>query len=241
MRESALEIAGLHKSYGKKPVLTGVDLCVEKGEIKGLIGINGAGKTTLIECVCGINPFAEGRIRVEGEDASSSKGRRRIRALIGYMPQSFGMFNDLTVRENLAYLVTVYDIEKARVESCLKECFLEEMKDCLASRLSGGYKQMLSLACAIIHRPTLLILDEPTVAMDPLFRERFWRIVKKLNQDGCTILFITHHLEELEKCDSFACLAEGRIVCDEKLSDLSEKDTRVRDAFLARFFGEEKV
>ena len=155
------------------------------------------------------------------------------------MPQTFGMFNDLTIKENLSYLCALYDLGGERVSECLKTCCLEKEKDFLAGNLSGGYKQMLSLACAIIHRPKLLILDEPTVAMDLLFRERFWEIIRELNTAGCTILFITHYLEELKKCDCFACLSEGRIVYDGTLSEIAEETLKSKDSFFAHFFGGE--
>ena len=236
-----LRVVDLHKYYGNDRILAGVDLHVRKGEIKGLIGVNGAGKTTLIECVCGVKPLTSGKVYIKDQDISKTSARNAVKPLIGYMPQAFGMFNDLTTEENLSYLCAVYGIEKPRLEDVIKECFLEKERKVLACNLSGGYRKLLSMACALIHRPELLILDEPTVAMDPIFRERFREIVKKEKEKGRTILFITHYFEELRDCDTFACLSDGRIVYEGAVSDVLEKSSAEQEAFWQNFFlGEKK-
>ena len=127
------------------------------------------------------------------------------------MPQSFGMFNDLTVQENLGYVCSIYNVSTDKIDEIIDMCYLTDQKHTLAKNLSGGYKQLLSIATVLIHNPEVCILDEPTSAMDPIFRKNFWKIIKECNKKGTTILLITHYLEELLECDRFACLAQGEI------------------------------
>ncbi|MBQ7798662.1 MAG: ABC transporter ATP-binding protein, partial [Clostridia bacterium] len=154
--------------------------------------------------------------------------RNDIKMIIGYMPQTFCLFNDLTVKENLGYLSAVYGLnEQVEVQRIIELCNLTSMQNKLAQNLSGGYRQLLSLAGAIIHSPKFLILDEPTSAMDPLFRKNFWKIINECRNNGCTVLVITHYMEELFQCDSFACLSNGKIVFDgrtEQFKHLGELD-----------------
>lgn len=211
-----LKVENVYKAYKNKKVLKGVNFSLKEGEIKGLIGVNGAGKSTLIELVCGVKKIDSGKIYLNNLDIESKQNKLPIKFVFGYMPQSFSLFNDLTVSENLRYLCSVYKLdEEKEVKRVLKLCKLEEVSNVLASHLSGGYRQLLSLAGALIHSPKLLILDEPTSSMDPLFRKNFWKIIKDCDS---TILVITHYMEELLKCDSFACLSNGKIVYDGKLS-----------------------
>ena len=214
-----LKINNVYKAYKTNQVLKGITTEVNKGEIKGLIGVNGAGKSTLIELVCGVKSIDSGEILLDGIDVKDQSRRNEIKYIIGYMPQSFTLFNDLTVRENMGYLSAVYGLdENMAVDRVLNLCNLTSMADRLAQNLSGGYRQLLSLAGAIIHSPKLLILDEPTSAMDPLFRKSFWKIVKSCRDEGCTVLVITHYMEELFECDSFACISSGKIAFDGETS-----------------------
>lgn len=214
-----LKITNVHKSYKDNHVLKGVSTFVKKNEIKGLIGVNGAGKSTLIELICGVKQIDQGQITLNKINVQDKTKRDDIKHIIGYMPQSFCLFNDLTVEENLGYLCAIYDLDEKEVERILSLCNLESMRKKLAINLSGGYKQLLSLAGAIIHSPKFLVLDEPTSAMDPLFRKNFWKIVKECQRFGCTVLVITHFMEELLECDSFACLSNGKIVYDGETSN----------------------
>jgi len=214
-----LDVKGVYKKYKDKQVLKGVNLKVEKGQIKGLVGVNGAGKTTLIELICRVKQADKGEILVDGIKLNNAK---KIKRIVGYMPQSFSLFLDLTVRENLDYLCAVYGLDEKVIDKILVNCNLVEMKNKLAKNLSGGYKQLLSLAGAIVHSPKLLILDEPTSAMDPIFRKEFWKIINNCKSQGTTVLIITHYMEELLNCDSFACLSNGVIVFDGKVSDYSQ-------------------
>lgn len=212
-----LEIKEMFKNYGNHQVLTGVTFSLKPGELKGLIGVNGSGKTTMIECICGIKPFEKGEIIVAGLDVKNKKNCEKIKKIFGYMPQSYTMFGDLTVRENLSYIASVYNLHQERVDEIINICCLTSYSNVLANKLSGGYKQLLSLAGAIIHNPKLLILDEPTSAMDPIFRNKFWEIIHDYHNHGASVLLITHYVEEVNECENFMCLADGKIVYDGKV------------------------
>lgn len=208
-----LKIENLYKSYSKKQVLTGVDLEIQKNDIVALIGINGAGKSTLLEIICGVIKKNQGKIMVDNIDIDDKKHKKLLKFKIGYMPQSFRMFNDMTVKENLDYLVAVYNLKKDTTSKIMQLCELLDKKNILAQNLSGGYRQLLSLAGTIIHNPEFLILDEPTSAMDPIFRSMFWKIIKTLNKEnGTTVLVTTHYLEEISECNKMMCLANGKII-----------------------------
>ena len=214
-----LKINNVWKSYKDNTVLRGVNLKINKGEIKGLIGVNGAGKSTLIELVCGVKQIDEGQIFID--DISVNSKNKKLKYMFGYMPQIFCLFNDLTVEENLGYLCAVYGLdEKKEIERILSLCNLASMRNKLASNLSGGYKQLLSLASCLMHSPKLLILDEPTSAMDPIFRKNFWKIIKEYKKMGGTVFVITHFMEELLECDNFACLSKGKVVFEKDSSGL---------------------
>lgn len=218
-----LIINDLVKNFKKKKVLKGVNFHVKRGEIKGLIGVNGAGKSTLIECLCGVKKFDKGQIIIDGNSITDKKKKATIKNTIGYMTQSFSLFNDLSVEENLGYLCAVYDIDQSNVDRVIELCYLNEHRKSLAKNLSGGYKQLLSMASAIIHSPKLLILDEPTASMDPIFRRRFWWVVKECRKNSITALVITHYMEELAECDSFVCLSDGQVAFDGTLKDYKKR------------------
>lgn len=215
-----LKITNVYKKYKNNEVLKGVTFSVKEGEIKGLIGVNGVGKSTLIECICGIKKRDSGEIEINGLNVDDKSFSKTIKHIVGYMPQSFNLFNDLTVEENLGYLCAVFQLKKdGIIENILDTCFLTPYKKMLAQNLSGGYKQLLSLAAALIHSPKILILDEPSSAMDPLFRKRFWEIINTCRESGVTILLITHHMEELIECDSFVCLSNGVVSFEGNVKD----------------------
>ena len=216
-------VNNLKKSYNKNIVLKSINFSVKSGDIKALIGINGSGKSTLVEAICGIRKFDEGKILIDNLDVSDLKNKMILNNIVGYMPQSFCMFNDLTVYENLVYVCSIYNINKDKIQAVLNQCYLTKYEKCLAGNLSGGYKQLLSLAAVIIHEPKLLVLDEPTAAMDPIFRKKFWNIIKDLNKQNITILLITHYIEELLECDTFSLLANGTIVYDGKVSEFKKQ------------------
>jgi ABC-2 type transport system ATP-binding protein len=218
-----LEVKNLHKSYNKNIVLNNLSLKVDDSEIVALIGINGSGKTTLLELICGIKKIDSGDILINDINLKDRRNIIKVKNIIGYMPQSFSLFNDLTVKENLKYLATIYNVEdKERVNKTIDMCYLKDKENYLAKNLSGGFKQLLSLAGSIIHNPKFLILDEPTSAMDPLFRKQFWEIVHNCNKIGTTVLVTTHYMEEIFECDTLMCLAKGNIIHQTPIKDLFE-------------------
>lgn len=216
-----IEIIDVKKSYKNKNVLNGVSFNILDGEIKGMIGVNGAGKSTLIEIICGVKKMDAGKIVINGIDIKDRAKKKNIQNSIGYMPQNFSLFNDLTVRENLEYLCAVYGKNKARVDELMEMCQIKDYAKMLAKNLSGGYRQLLSMAGAIIHAPKFLILDEPTAAMDPIFRRKFWQIVHKIRGKDVSVLIITHYMEELVECDNFVCLSGGLITFNGNLNQFN--------------------
>lgn len=228
-----LKITNLNKSYKNKKVLIDLNLNINKNDIVALIGINGAGKSTMLEIICGLIKKNSGNVEISGINLDDKKQRKLLKYKIGYMPQYFSMFNDLTVKENLNYLCAVYKIDNKRTEEILRLCNLDDKKNQLAKNLSGGYKQLLSLAGTIIHSPELLILDEPTSAMDPIFRQLFWKIIKELNKNGTTILVTTHYIEEISECNKLMCLAQGRIIIEQSTQslDISSNNSKLKKIF----------
>lgn len=214
-----VNVENISKSYKDKLVCNCINLRVKKGEIKALIGANGSGKSTLIELILGIRNIDKGKVVIGKLDVADKKNREKLNRFIGYVPQTFSLFNDLTVYENLGYICSIYGVDFKRINNILEICYLKEYKNVLAQNLSGGYKQLLALASVLIHNPKLIILDEPTSAMDPIFRKKFWEILKKYNASGVTIFLITHFIEELLECDSFACLSNGEIKFDGKVDE----------------------
>lgn len=214
-----LKIENLNKKYKNFEVLKNVNLTLNKNQIYALIGLNGAGKTTLVDCICKIKKMDSGKVFIDDIEISSKKNFNSVKKILGYMPQSFALFNDLTVEENLKYLSSVYNISLDKVDDVINLCSLENYKKVLAQNLSGGYRQLLSLAGSIIHNPKLLILDEPTSAMDPVFRDNFWKIIKEFKTKEKTVLVITHYIEDVLKCDKCFCLKNGTITEEKDISD----------------------
>ena len=227
-----LKIENLHKSYGKKEILKGLTLNIEDGDIVALIGVNGAGKSTMLEIICGLIKKNSGSVEIANMNIDKRGNRKKIKYILGYMPQYFSMFNDLTVKENLKYLCTVYGIkDKNRCQDIIKLCNLEDKQNQLAKNLSGGYRQLLSLAGTIINLPKFLIMDEPTSAMDPIFRSKFWDIIKKLNSDGTTILVTTHYIEEIIECNKMFCLSNGVITIEKDTKELEIENKKYKNIF----------
>ena len=218
-----LKIKDVYKSYKDKQVLKGVSFDVLDKEVKAIIGVNGAGKSTLIEIVCNVKKADSGEIYLNDYNVFDKKNSLKIKKIFGYMPQSFCMFNDLTVKENLGYVATIYNLDNSVVEKTIKDCGLEKYSKTLAKNLSGGYRQLLSMATALIHSPDIIILDEPTSSMDPIFRKKFWEIIHNYKKQDKMVLLITHYLEELMQCNSFVCLSDGKICYDGKVDDFKEK------------------
>ena len=209
-----IQIRGLRKRFGNVDAIQGIDLSIEEGEIFGLIGPDGAGKSTLIRMLAGILEATEGTIALRGIDAM--KDYEKVRNLVGYMPQTFGLYGALTVEENLRAVARIHGVRSAefkkRVERLYQFSGLGSFRERRAAQLSGGMRQKLGLSCVLVHEPPILLLDEPTVGVDPVSRREFWEILHALSARGSTILISTPYLEEAERCHRIAFLKGGRIL-----------------------------
>ena len=205
----AIAVRGLTKRFGGRTVVDHVDLVVEPGRICGFLGPNGSGKTTTLRMICGLLIPDEGEGEVLGLDLATK--RRAIKHQIGYMTQKFGLFSDLSIAENLEFIARVYrlDNRKARVDAALERLGLTSRSTQLAGKLSGGWKQRLALAAAVLHEPKILLLDEPTAGVDPQARREFWDQIHGLAREGMTVLVSTHYMDEAERCHEIAYIAYG--------------------------------
>jgi ABC-2 type transport system ATP-binding protein len=209
-----VETRGLTKRFGTFTAVDALDLAVEPGEVFGLLGSNGAGKTTAIRMLCGLLRPSAGAARVLGIDVAREP--ERVRRGIGYMTQRFSLYGDLTVRQNLRFFGGVYGLEgrrwKEREAWALALSELEGREDLLAGDLPGGWKQRLALACAMLHEPRVVFLDEPTGGVDPLSRRRFWGLIDEMAGAGVTLIVTTHYLDEAEHCHRLGLMHAGRLV-----------------------------
>ena len=205
---------GLVKRFGDFTAVDHVSFTIERGEIVGFLGPNGAGKSTTIRMLCGLLRPTEGVARVAGLDVT--RAPERVRENIGYMSQKFSLYNDLTVVENLRFFGGIYRVAKTalaeRIRFAVDMAGLNGREDALVSTLAGGWKQRLALGCAILHRPPILFLDEPTSGVDPQSRRRFWDLIHALADDGITILVSTHYMDEAEYCNRVALIDRGRLI-----------------------------
>lgn len=205
----AIAVRGLTKRFGARTVVDHVDLTVQPGRICGFLGPNGSGKTTTLRMICGLLIPDEGEGEVLGLDLRTR--RHAIKHQIGYMTQKFGLFGDLTIAENLEFIARVYGLDRRaeRVAQALDKLGLTSRADQLAEKLSGGWKQRLALAAAVLHEPRILLLDEPTAGVDPQARREFWDQIHALARDGMTVLVSTHYMDEAERCHEIAYIAYG--------------------------------
>jgi ABC-2 type transport system ATP-binding protein len=213
-RPQAVIASGLTKKFGTFTAVDRLDLSIAQGEVVGFIGPNGAGKSTTIRMLCGLLRPSAGRATVAGFDVGRQP--EAVREHIGYMSQRFSLYGDLTVRENLRFFGGLYHVPRAeigeRMRSAIAMAGLEGREDALVRTLAGGWKQRLALGCAILHRPPVLFLDEPTSGVEPEARRRFWDLIHHLAADGVTILVSTHYMDEAEYCNRIALINAGRLV-----------------------------
>jgi ABC-2 type transport system ATP-binding protein len=218
----AIESRGLSKHFGNLKAVSELDLKVPRGQIYGFLGPNGSGKSTTIRMLCGLLTPTEGSATVLGTEIPGKS--RLLRPKIGYMTQKFSLFGDMTVLENLQFISEIYSYPKAdrktRIEDLLDKYDLVEQRRQMAATMSGGQKQRLALACAVLHRPELLLLDEPTSAVDPQSRRDFWANLFRLAEGGTTIMVSTHYMDEAERCHRLAILDRGVKVADGTPQDL---------------------
>jgi ABC-2 type transport system ATP-binding protein len=218
--EPAIAVAGLVKRFGGRAVVDEVSLTVAKGEIAGFLGPNGSGKTTTIRLMCGLLTPDAGEGRVLGHDIR--RDARAIKREVGYMTQRFSFYEDLTIEENLNFVAGLYGLSPARqaVADTLADLGLTSRKGQLAGSLSGGWKQRLALAACIMHRPRLLMLDEPTAGVDPKARREFWDEIHRLAADGLTVLVSTHYMDEAERCHRIHYISYGRLVASGTVAEV---------------------
>jgi ABC-2 type transport system ATP-binding protein len=210
----AVETRGLTRRFGKVLAVDHLDLQVRRGELYGFLGPNGAGKSTTLRMLCGILEPSEGDGWVLGLDLRHQA--ERVKASIGYMSQRFSLYDDLTVGENLAFYARVYEVPRAtraaRIGQMMRLADLGGRERQLAGELSGGYRQRLALSCALVHQPRLIFLDEPTAGVDPVSRRTFWALIRRLADEGTTILVTTHYMDEAELCDTLGFIYQGRLI-----------------------------
>lgn len=204
----------LTKAFGDLTAVDGVTFDIARGEVFGILGPNGSGKTTTIRILCGLIVPTSGSATVAGFDVRTES--EQIRRNIGYMSQRFGMYDDLTVAENLDFYSSLYglsgDKKRKRIAGLFDELGLGPRSRQLVGTLSGGWKQRVSLACAIAHQPLILFLDEPTAGVDPAARRRFWEIIRGLADGGTTIVVTTHYMDEAARCERIAFLSRGHLI-----------------------------
>lgn len=221
MTEFVIDVHGLRKSFGTRKIVDGLSLQLSPGEICGFLGANGSGKTTTIRMLCGLLVPDGGGGTCLGHDIIREASL--IRREAGYMTQKFSFYEDLTVGENLDLVASVYEIANRREEvaGIMDRMGLSDRRDQLAGQLSGGWKQRLALAACVLHRPKLLLLDEPTAGVDAKARREFWDLIHDMAGDGLTVLVSTHYMDEAERCKRIVYLAEGRIVVQGAAADVS--------------------
>ncbi len=205
---------GLSKRFKNFTAVDNLDLRIDAGEIVGFIGPNGAGKSTTIRMLCGLLHPSSGTASVAGFDVGSQP--EAVREHIGYMSQKFSLYGDLTVRENLRFFAGIYRVPKQRMAErmafAIAMAGLEGREDTLVRTLAGGWKQRLALGCAILHRPPVLFLDEPTSGVEPEARRRFWDLIHELAAEGVTTLVSTHYMDEAEYCNRIALIDHGKLI-----------------------------
>jgi ABC-2 type transport system ATP-binding protein len=208
MNSAAIEIDQLQVSRGGNPVLRGVSAAIPAGEVVGLLGPSGCGKTTLMRAIVGVQKLASGAVRVLGEEAGSPALRPRV----GYVTQAPSVYGDLTIHENLRYFARVLNAPAERVDEALAAVDLARSGGRLVGTLSGGQRSRVSLAAALLGGPELLVLDEPTVGLDPVLRRDLWGLFHRLAEDGAALLVSSHVMDEAARCDSLLLMREGELI-----------------------------
>ena len=234
MSEPVIAVQGLCKAFAGKLAVRDVSIRVQQGEIFGFLGPNGSGKTTCIRMLCGLLTPDAGSGTCLGFDVRTQT--RSIKREVGYMPQRFGFYEDLSIRENLEFIAAVYEMKnrKSAVDAALQQLGLVQRQKQLAGALSGGWKQRMALAACLLHRPRLLLLDEPTAGVDPKARRDFWDQIKALSEQGVTVLVSTHYMDEAERCTRLAYIAYGKLLAEGTPTELRQRFgvQRLEDVFI---------
>jgi len=225
MTDYAVEVEALTKTFGNFVAVDHIHFQVEKGEIFGFLGPNGAGKSTTIRMLCGLLMPTSGKGKVAGFDLMGEP--EKIKEVIGYMSQKFSLYEDLTVIENLHFFGGIYGLsgplQREREEEVLEMIGLQNLQDRMTRTLSVGWNQRLALGCAILHKPSILFLDEPTSGVDPISRRNFWGLIQQMGEKGVTTFVTTHYMDEAEYCGRLALIYQGRIVALGSPSELKMK------------------
>ena len=218
-----IEIKNISKSFGKTKALTDISFDVNEGEIFGLIGPDGAGKTTLFRILVTLLLPGNGTARVLGLDVV--KDYKKIRKSVGYMPGGFSLYQDLSVEENLTFFATIFNTTISENYDLIKEIYqqIEPFKTRPAGKLSGGMKQKLALCCALIHKPEVLFLDEPTTGVDAVSRKEFWDMLKRIKQQGITIMVSTPYMDEAGLCDRVGLIQDGQLLSIDTPANIVKK------------------
>lgn len=209
--ETAIEVRDLVVHRGKRAVLHGISCDVLRGSVTGLLGPNGSGKTTLMRAIVGVQIVKSGAVTVLGRPAGSAA----LRSQVGYLTQAPSVYADLTVRENARYFASLYGLGHAAADETVRNVGLADAAEQLVSTLSGGQRNRASLACALVGRPAVLILDEPTVGQDPVLREELWRQFHALAASGTTLLVSSHVMDEARRCDRLLLIRDGQLLADD--------------------------
>lgn len=219
----SIEVCNISKSFRKFKALDNISFNVDKGEIYGLIGPDGAGKTTLFRILTTLMDYDEGSALIEGHDIK--KEFSTIRSISGYMPGRFSLYEDLSVEENLDFFATIFGTSVKDNYSTIKDIYsqLEPFRTRKAGKLSGGMKQKLALCCALIHKPSVLFLDEPTTGVDAISRKEFWNILQNIKKDGVTVLVSTPYMDEASLCDRISLIQKGKIIDNGSVEDIVGK------------------
>ena len=234
-REPLVVLKDVHKRFGKQEVLRGIDLELKAGMITGLLGPSGCGKTTLVNLIVGSLIASSGEITVLGKPAPP----RSVRSEMGFMPQSEALYNDLTARENLRFFGSLYGFKGKQLDEAIPRVLslvhLDDQGKKVVASFSGGMKRRLSLAIALLHTPRLLVLDEPTIGLDPLHRVELWKSFRELVAGGATMLITTHVMDEAEGCDHIIMLHDGRLIAQGTAAEIvqSAQATTLEEAFLS--------
>ena len=210
-----VDVKNVTKKYGDIVALDGFNMEVQKGEIYGLLGPNGSGKTTTLNCILALLKCDEGKIKLFDEEMTPA--RYDLKARVGYVPQDISVFKDLRVYENIDFFCGLYIkdkmLRKKYVEEAIEFVGLQDFRKMYPKKLSGGLRRRLNLACGIVHKPELLIFDEPTIAVDPQSRNSILEGIRKLNEDGATVIYTSHYMEEVEQlCNNISIMNKGKIL-----------------------------
>jgi len=228
---ASVQVTGLRVVRGGRDVIPDLDTAIPSGQITGLLGPSGCGKTTLMRAIVGVQVLAAGSVSVLGEPAGSPALRRRV----AYQTQAASVYNDLSVRENLEFFAAVLDVADQAVGAAIETVGLSGLERALAGRLSGGEQSRVSLAVALLAQPEVLVLDEPTVGLDPVLRRQLWSTFRRLADDGATLIVSSHVMDEAVRCDRLLLMRDGRLIADDEPHALMRQTSTddVEGAFLA--------